>query len=44
MPSNRNLLYLIIGVLAIAVSVLSYTCIRPRSSLKDSRSMSAPTD
>jgi hypothetical protein len=41
MNINRNVLYMIIGVLAIAVGVLSYQLYQAKSSPKVFRSMSA---
>ena len=43
MPGNRNVLYLIIGALVVAVGVLGYNNIKPRNSPRACRSMSART-
>jgi len=45
MPGNRNILYLIIGALIVAVAVLGYTIsTRSRRNRKACRSMSARAD
>ena len=43
MPGNRNVMYLVIGVLIVAVGVLGYNLYRPRRNPRACRSMSAPT-
>ncbi len=44
MPGNRNVLYLVIGVLIVAVGVLSYNLYQGQQEPEGAcRSMSAPT-
>ena len=42
MPGNRNVLYLIIGALIVAVGVLGYNLYKPSRNPRACRSMSAP--
>lgn len=43
MPDNKNVLYLIIGVLLVAVGVLSYNLYQAKKQPEGFRSMSVPT-
>jgi hypothetical protein len=43
MPGNRNVLYLIIGVLLVAVGVLSYQLYQAKKQPEGFQIMSAPT-
>ena len=44
MPGNRNLLFLIIGALIVAVGVLGYNLYQTKKERRACRSMSARTD